>query len=92
MYIIHFSAIKTCNNIHTTADSYQSGGEHEPRVPIGSTVHRLDLETKEWSECKPINNKPVPVNAATVCSIGETIYIYIFLEEDLKKSLKITKG
>jgi hypothetical protein len=50
---------------------YVFGGEHEPRVPIGSTVHRLDLETKEWSECKPI---------------------YIFLEEGLKKSLKITKG
>lgn len=57
---------------------YVFGGEHEPRVPIGSTVHRLDLQTKEWSACRAINedSKPVPVNAATVCSIGDVIYIF----------------
>ncbi|XP_061174172.1 uncharacterized protein LOC133183238 [Saccostrea echinata] len=59
-------------------NAYVFGGEHSPRVPIGSTVHCLNLETQEWSVCQPKNkeNEPKPINAAAVASIGDCMYVF----------------
>lgn len=54
------------------------GGEHEPRVPIGSTIHRLDLDTMEWEDYNADNedSQPHPVNAAAISAIDDNIYVF----------------
>ena len=58
--------------------AYVFGGENSPRVPIGSTVHCLDLSTQEWSVCQPKNkdSEPQPINAAAVAALGDSMYVF----------------
>lgn len=58
--------------------AYVFGGENSPRVPIGSTVHCLDLNTLEWSVSQPKDkeSEPPPTNAAAVAALGDSMYMF----------------
>lgn len=56
--------------------AYVFGGEHKPRVPIGSTIHIYDLDTSTWSDCKGNGTMPSERNAQTAAAIGRKIYIF----------------
>ena len=58
--------------------AYVFGGENSPRVPIGSTVHCLDLSTQEWSVCQPQNkdSEPQPINVAAVAALVDSMYVF----------------
>jgi len=53
------------------------GGENKPRVPIGSEVFCLDLDTCVWKLCVPIKgDPPVSRNAHAAAEVGRNIYIF----------------
>lgn len=57
--------------------AYCIGGENQPRVPIGSTVHVYDLLTCEWSAVEPCAESPSPrVGHTAVAAAGDKIYMF----------------
>ncbi|KAK7108053.1 uncharacterized protein [Littorina saxatilis] len=55
---------------------YVMGGEHEPRIPIGSTVWCLDVASTKWWQLQT-NGVEVPArNAHASAVVGSSIYIF----------------
>lgn len=56
--------------------AYCMGGENQPRVPIGSTVHVYDLLTGKWSAVGPSAESPSPRVGHTAVAAGDMIYMF----------------
>lgn len=62
------------NVVGTTA--YIMGGEHEPRVPIGSAVWCLDVPSATWRQLQTTGVEVPPRNAHAAAVVGTSIYIF----------------
>ena len=55
--------------------AYVFGGEHEPRVPIGSAVWCLDVTSATWRQLETKGKDVPPRNAHASAVVGSSIYI-----------------
>ncbi|KAL8611466.1 hypothetical protein ACOMHN_014521 [Nucella lapillus] len=57
-------------------NAYVMGGEHQPRIPIGSAVWSLDLDSETWRELNTKGESVPPRNANASAVVGTNIYIF----------------
>lgn len=55
---------------------YVTGGEHEPRVPIGSAVWAIDVTSGKWRELQTKGEDVPPRNAHAASVVGSCIYLF----------------
>ncbi|KAL4430939.1 hypothetical protein ABPG75_006195 [Micractinium tetrahymenae] len=55
---------------------YLWGGEHAPRVPIGTDVHAYDLKERAWRKLKTTGTPPSLRIAHAAAALGQHIYIF----------------
>lgn len=52
------------------------GGEHAPRQPIDNETYIYNMKEGVWSVLQTTGAAPCPRVGATVCAIGETVYVF----------------
>ncbi|PRW58177.1 nitrile-specifier 5-like [Chlorella sorokiniana] len=55
---------------------YLFGGEHAPRVPIGSDVHAYNLQERVWRKLQVHGTPPPLRNAHAAAAVGTELYIF----------------
>ncbi|KAK9825908.1 hypothetical protein WJX81_004489 [Elliptochloris bilobata] len=55
---------------------YLFGGEHEPRKPIDSQIHRYDLNSGVWELLQTNGTPPTPRVATSAAAVGGKIYYF----------------
>lgn len=55
---------------------YLTGGEHAPRVPLGSDVYAYSLSDKAWRRLATTGTPPPLRNAHAAAAIGSDLYVF----------------
>ncbi|KAL4418744.1 hypothetical protein ABPG77_006417 [Micractinium sp. CCAP 211/92] len=55
---------------------YVWGGEHAPRVPIGSDMYAYDLRERAWRKLQTSGTPPCLRNAHAAAAVGDHIYVF----------------